>query len=119
MSRHTKFDEKTNALLCQILSRCYIISTTTKADAFCSYHPHVSQIDIYIYPDGFDSSEDCFFITENGEEEHLKSAAIYFGVKGHFNYGIKGLENAMKKLDELYDKFFREIDEEHTDEKDT
>ena len=40
-------------LLCEILSKCYEISTNTKADVFFDYAPHVNTFSVFVYRDGW------------------------------------------------------------------
>lgn len=42
-----------NKLLCEILNKCYEISTNTKADVFFEYAPHVKRFTVYVYRNGW------------------------------------------------------------------
>lgn len=39
--------------LCALVSKCYQISTTTDADVFFEYFPHVNTFTVYVCPDGW------------------------------------------------------------------
>lgn len=114
MSRHTKFDEDIEDVISWIVKKCYEISTTTKADAFFSYSPHTSQIDIFIHPNGWsneDGEEDCFHITVHNNGNHC----IYFGdTDDGDNYGVSPLKEALKELDALCKELRGQTDEKDT-----
>lgn len=42
-----------NKLLCEVLSKCYDISTNTVADVFFEYAAHVNTFSVYMYRDGW------------------------------------------------------------------
>lgn len=48
-----------NKLLCEVLSKCYEISTNTKADVFFDYAPHVKAFSVFVYRDGWTEKTAC------------------------------------------------------------
>jgi hypothetical protein len=42
-----------NKLLCEVLSKCYEISTNTVADVFFEYAAHVNTFSVYVYREGW------------------------------------------------------------------
>lgn len=42
-----------NKLLCEVLSKCYEISTKTIADVFFDYAPHVNTFTVWVYRNGW------------------------------------------------------------------
>ena len=40
-------------LLCEVLSKCYEISTNTEADVFFDYSPHVNSFSVFVYRNGW------------------------------------------------------------------
>lgn len=112
MSRYTKYDDRAGIFLGQIITACYEISAKTKADAFFSYSPHTSQIDIIIHPNGWNSSnteDDYFKIVVHNNSNHC----IYFGdtEDSDDSYGISPLEEALKELTAFYEKLKGQVDE--------
>lgn len=113
MSRHIEYDERAGILLGQIIATCYEISTKTKADAFLNYSPHTAEINIYIYPEGWSISGNCFYLTEYGKKKE-NSYSIYFCK----NYeeadviGIEPLQNAYEQLETLKKQYMEEANNE-------
>lgn len=42
-----------NKLLCEVLNKCYEISTKTIADVFFDYAPHVNTFTVWVYRNGW------------------------------------------------------------------
>lgn len=124
MSRHTVYDERAGILLGQIIATCYEISTQTKADAFFSYSPHTSQIDISIHPNGY--SVDDKWEYDGGDVFSIKSvkgdSLIYFGDSEpdedefgndeYFKRGIEPLQKAYEQIKTLKKQYMEETNNE-------
>ena len=123
MSRHTQYDDRAGILLSQIIATCYEISTQTKADAFFSYSPHTSQIDVTIHPKGY--SIDDKWDDDGGDVFSLKSVngnrAIYFGDsepdddwldEEYYKRGIEPLQKAYEQLVALKKQYLEETENE-------
>lgn len=113
MSRHTVYDERAGILLGQIIATCYEISTNTKADAFLNYSPHTAEISIYIYPEGWSLSENCFYLTEYGKKKKY-AHSIYFckNYKGADDIGIEPLEKVYEQIEALKKQYMEDANNE-------
>lgn len=90
--RHTKYDERCCELLEETMAICYELSSKTNSDVFFTYSPHTSEVQIQVYPFGWDETiEDYIDIEVNGEKH------IYFGGEE----GAEPLENVLKQLKEI------------------
>lgn len=54
----------TNALLQKVLGLCVEISTTTKADVFFDYLPHVNSFSLRVYMDGWEVDRPVSYTAE-------------------------------------------------------
>lgn len=79
--------DKLKDLFLKVVELCYEISTTTKADVFFNYSPHVNYFTIYYYADGWEENKEADYTTNSTEitEKSLKIA-------------INKLENFKKEL---------------------
>lgn len=84
-----------NELLCEIMSICYEISRTSKADVFFEYSPHVSSFSVEWYEDGWKELDD----PEYKEPE-------YIAMVKHINEG--NLLSVRAKLHEIAGKVWAE-----------
>lgn len=120
MSRHTQYDERASILLNQILATCYEISTLTKADAFFSYSPHTSEINIIIHPNGWSDEDDW---EENGGDIfYVNNCHIYFGDSEpdegdfendeYYKMGIEPLQKTYEQLEALKKQYIGEANDE-------
>ena len=118
MSRHTQYDDRAGILLGQIIATCYEISTQTKADAFFSYSPHTSQIDVSIHPKGY--SNDDKWDYDGGDVFRLESdngdPAIYFCDSepddDYYKRGIEPLQRVYEQLVALKKQYMEETENE-------